>query len=149
MDVYAFSHKEFAIPGKHTSVFKSAVDAFNIFDLFVEVWKNIKWLFTAVILRRPYACQPHDGKFDIYDALNGKRDVALYGAHATQDSSYAMLDIPPTSDRTTRHQVDEENNSRAQSVSPSTKMQQYEALEVEEPKKSKSEEYSNTYGDIV
>jgi hypothetical protein len=141
MDVYAFSHKEFAVPGKHTSVFRSAVDAFNIFDLFVEVWKNLKWLFTAVILRRPYARQPRDGKFDIYDALNGKRDVALYGAHASQDSSYAMLDIPTTSDRNNHHQVDDE-------TAPGTKMQQYEALEVEEPKKLKAEGYSNTYGDV-
>jgi hypothetical protein len=148
MDVYAFSHKEFAVPGKHTSVFRSAVDAFNIFDLFIEVWKNLKWLFTAVILRRPYARQPRDGKFDIYDAVNGKRDVALYGAHAPQDSSYAMLDIPPTSDRNKHHRADDENNSRAPSVAPGTKMQEYEALEVEEPKKLKNEGYSNTYGDV-
>jgi hypothetical protein len=144
MDVYAFSHKEFAVAGKHTPVFKAAMDAFNIFDLFVEVWKNIKWLFTAVILRRPYARQPQDGKFDIYDALNGKRDVAQYGAH---DQSYAMLDIPPPPNRNRIHEVDEEAGSRAPSITPSTKMQQYEAIEVEEPKKLRTEGYLNTYGD--
>jgi hypothetical protein len=145
MDVYAFSHKEFAVPGKRTPVFKSAIDAFNIFDLFVEVWKNIKWLFTAVILRRPYARQPQDGKFDIYDALNGKRDVALYGAH---DQPYSMLNIPPAPNQTNIHEVGEEAGSRAPSIAPSTKMQQYEAVEVEEPKKLRTEGYSNTYGNV-
>ena len=91
MYVFAYSHREFFVPGKHTSVFRSAVDAFNIFDLFVEVGRNMKWLWTAVILRRPYVRTQQDQRFDIYDAFNGKRDVGAYG---TQES-YAMIDSPP------------------------------------------------------
>ena len=87
--MFAFSHKEFVKPDEHTSVFRSAIDAFNIFDLFIEVWKNLKWLFLAVILRRPYVRNPEDAKFDIFDAVNGKRDAAIYG----ETESYAMLNI--------------------------------------------------------
>lgn len=53
------------------------------------MWKKPKWLFLAVILRRPYVRNPEDAKFDIFDAVNGKRDVAIYSSE-----SYEMLDIP-------------------------------------------------------
>lgn len=90
MAAITFSHKEFVKPREKTSIFRSAVDAFNILDLWIEVWKNFKWLYRAVILRRPYVRNPEDARFDIYDAVNGKRDVAIYG----DTESYAMLNIP-------------------------------------------------------
>jgi hypothetical protein len=90
MDVYAFSHKEFVREGKHTNIFKAALDAFNIFDLFYEVWKNIRWLLGACILKRPYGRQPQQhATFGLFEAMNGKRDVAYYGNRDT----YAMLDL--------------------------------------------------------
>lgn len=96
MYVFAFSHKGFKRK-QPTSVFRAAVDAFNIFDLFIEVWKTMKWLFLAVILRRPYVRNPEDGKFDIYDASRGKRDIAVY----SQVDSYAMIDVPSDHGRAT------------------------------------------------
>ena len=101
MDMFAFSHKEFKREGEHTNVFKAALDAFNVFDLFHEVWKNLKWLFGACVLRRPYARQPQEhATFGLFEAINGKRDVAYYGNRDT----YAMLDL----DRHTVTYKDEE-----------------------------------------
>jgi hypothetical protein len=88
--MFAFSHKEFVKPGQHTSVMRAAVDAFNIFDLVVEIWKNLKWIWLAIILRRPYARTAQDGRFDVWGAVNGKRDVGAYG----HNEAYAMLDVP-------------------------------------------------------
>jgi len=141
--MFAFSHKEFVKPDEHTSVFRSAIDAFNIFDLFIEVWKNLKWLFLAVILRRPYVRNPEDAKFDIFDAVNGKRDVAIYG----ETESYAMLNIPENN-RSQDNLGDEygvppglvpgkHNHNEQQSVELERKH-----LDV----KLKPQEYSNTYG---
>jgi hypothetical protein len=87
---FAFSHKEFFKPGEHTSVMRAAVDSFNIFDLVLEIWKNVKWLFVSVILRRPYTHTSDDGRFDVWGAVNGKRDVGAYGHNET----YPMLDLP-------------------------------------------------------
>lgn len=145
MYTFAFSHKEFVIPGKHTSVFRAAVDAFNIFDLFYEVWKNMKWLFLAVILRRPYARAPEDGKFDIYDAMNGKRDVAAY-----QDS-YAMLDVPheQTPNETSHTVLDEESALPPSLVAGGARGKYKPVDEGQEIQETKSQEYSNTYGERV
>jgi hypothetical protein len=142
--MFAFSHKEFVKPNEHTSVFKSAVDAFNIFDLFVEVWKNVKWLFLAVILRRPYVRNPEDGKFDIYDAVNGKRDVAVYGDQET----YAMLDVPGDRGRSQDNLGDEDGVPP--SLFPAGKKHFEDEEEHVESKdldvKLKPQEYVNTYG---
>jgi len=59
-------------------------------DVWIEVWKNMKWLFFGVILQRPYVRRPEDAKFNIFEAMNGRRDIAIYGG----PESYAMLDIP-------------------------------------------------------
>jgi len=67
------------------------LDAFNIFDLFIEVWRNLRWLFLAVILRRPYIRNPESERFNIYDAMRGERQVeSVYGRVGT----YAKLDRP-------------------------------------------------------
>lgn len=139
--MFAFSHKEFMKPNEHTSVFRAAIDAFNIFDLVFEVWKNLKWLFLAVILRRPYVRNPEDARFDIYDAVNGKRDVAIYG----ESESYAMLNIPepnpsqdnlgydvPTSLMPGKHHHDEQESVELERKDLDIKL---------EP-----QEYVNTYG---
>ena len=59
-------------------------------DVWIDVWNNIKWLFEAVLLRRPYRHPKDAKKFDIFEAMNGKRDIAIYG----ESESYAMVDIP-------------------------------------------------------
>jgi hypothetical protein len=50
-------------------------------DLWVEVWRNAKWIFLAIILRRPYLRSPDEDRFDIWAAMNGTRE-------------YAILDVP-------------------------------------------------------
>ena len=136
----AFSHKEFVQPNKHTSVFSSAVDAFNIFDLFVEVYKNLRWLFLAVILRRPYVRNPEDGRFDIYDAVNGKRDVALYG----ESETHGMLEVP--------HNPSQENLRDGESLPPSLQPGKKYRDEPEYVERKdldvqlKPEDYNNTLG---
>jgi len=156
--MFAFSHKEF-LQDKKTSVLRSAVDAFNIFDLFIEVWRNMKWLFLAVILRRPYIRRAEDGKFDIFDAMNGKREVAAYG----NSEAYAMLDVP-SSDRAPEYSsnLEEENGSGIPtSLLPGhQKPARYDDFKVAELEDEESlsrdrtpnrtpnpqQEYSNTYG---
>jgi hypothetical protein len=102
--MFAFSHKEFKNENS-TSVFKAAVDAFNIFDLFPEVWRAAKWFFLAVILRRPYVRQAGDEKFDVHGAFSGNRDVAPgYG----EVDSHPMLDIPDRGRATHDALLDEE-----------------------------------------
>jgi len=146
--MFAFSHKEFKTKQK-TPFFKSAVDAFNIFDLFVEVWKNMKWLWLAVILRRPYIRHPEDGKFDIWDAVNGKRDVAIYG----NTESYAMLDIPSDQGREDGSgNIDEESGLPSSLLAGKKYRKEVEDVQTpEEPipgdtKLEPPREYSNTYG---
>jgi hypothetical protein len=103
--MFAFSHKEFKTE-EPTSVFQAAVDAFNIFDLFPEVWRTMRWLFSAVILRRPYARQVGDGKLDIQGAVSGKRDVLPgYG----QVDSHPMLDMQDQGRATPDAMLDEEH----------------------------------------
>ena len=101
--MFAFSHREFKTE-KPTPVFRAAVDAFNIFDLFPEVWRTTKWFFLVVILRRPYIRQEGDGILDIQEAFNGKRDVIPgFG----EVDSHPMLDISDRG-RTTPDVIDEE-----------------------------------------
>ena len=136
MDMYAFSHKEFKREGEHTKIFKAALDAFNIFDLFNEVWKNLKWLFGACILRRPYGRQPQEhATFGLYEAMNGKRDVAFYGNR----ESYAMLDI----DRNAPGK-DEEFGVPVSLLAGGRPRESNEYKDY-----SKPEEYSNRYGEAV
>ena len=66
----------------------------------------MKWLFLGLVLRRPYVRRPEDGKFDIYDAIHGKRDVHAYG----QVESYTMLDIPNRGRATPDPMLDEESS---------------------------------------
>jgi len=145
--MFAFSHKDFKSKQK-TPIFKSAVDAFNIFDLFFEVWKNMKWLWLAVVLRRPYARQPEDGKFDIWDAVNGKRDVAIYG----NSESYAMLNIPSEQGREDGSGNIDEESGLPSSLMAGKKHRGTPDLEMmEEPespvtKLGSPPEYSNRYG---
>jgi hypothetical protein len=120
------------------------LDAFNIFDLFVEVWKTVKWLFVGVILRRPYVRSPEDGRFDIYDAVNGKRDVGVYGTHDT----YAMLDIPSERNGASGNFVADDEGVPS-SLMPGKKLRDEDMDIVEQEAVSpelKPEEYSNTYG---
>jgi hypothetical protein len=91
--VFAFPWKDFRSPdGQKTNVFKAAVDAFNIFDLFVEVYRNFRWLFGAVVLRRPYTKDHEMDKMDVYGAMMGTRNGAAYGKPDTE--TYAMLNVP-------------------------------------------------------
>ena len=93
MYVFAYPWKEFCDPhGKKTNIFKAAVDAFNIFDLFIEVWHNFRWLFVAIALRRPYPKDPYVERMDVYGAMTGTRSTAGYGK--TDQESYAMLNVP-------------------------------------------------------
>lgn len=102
--MFAFSHKEFK-KDEPTPVFEAAVDAFNIFDLFPEVWRTMRWIFLAVILRRPYVRQVGDGNLDIQGAVSGKRDVVPeYG----QVDSHPMLDIQDRGRATPDAMLDEE-----------------------------------------
>jgi hypothetical protein len=142
--VWAYSHKEFLVPGKRTPVFRSAVDAFNIFDLFVEVWRNMKWLFLAVILRRPYVRTREDGKFDIYDALNGKRDVGAYGG----PDSYAMIDSPPHRHQNPVFRDEEEIPSILVpgGATPPNGKHYYEEVESQPAVRPVEKGYTNTYG---
>jgi hypothetical protein len=95
--VFAYPWKEFRNPdGKKTNVFKAAVDAFNIFDLFVEVYRNFRWLFLAVVLRRPYSKDPDMDRMDVYGAMMGTRNTAGYGKPDTE--TYAMLNVPQTTE---------------------------------------------------
>ena len=138
LHMFAFSHKDFMKKGEHTSIFKSALDAFNIFDLFIEVWRNMRWLFLAVVLRRPYVRNPEDARFDIYDALNGKRDVGVYGNHET----YAMLNVP----HGIQPQGDEPAPDYESGLPASLAAGKLHHLEGEEvPRDTK--EYSSAYGD--
>jgi len=141
--MFAYSHKEFIKPNEHTSVFRAAVDAFNIFDLVIEVWKNMKWLFLAVILRRPYVRNPEDARFDIYDAVNGKRDVAIYG----ESESYAMLNIPEANP--SQDNLGDEESVPVSLIPGKTHHNEQESVEPERKDvdvKLKPQEYSNTYG---
>ena len=109
----------------------------------------MKWLWLAVILRRPYIRHPEDGKYDIYDALHGKRDVGIYG----QPESYAMLDIHERNGTAPDATVDEESGLPASLMagrgkkSGGTKDVQMveETKEVQDPEPT-HQEYSNTYG---
>jgi len=140
--VFAYSHKEFIEPGKRTLVMHAAVDAFNIFDLFVEVWKNMKWLFQTVILRRPYKRAPEDGKFDIYDAYNGKRDVGAFGGQET----YAMIDSPPDHNQVPAFADDDLPPSLLPGgKSPPNGKHEYEEVESAPDAQRLEEGYSNTY----
>lgn len=133
--MFAFSHREFTKKGEHTNVFKAALDAFNIFDLFIEVWRNLRWLFLAVVLRRPYIRNPEDARFDLYDAVNGKRDLTIYGHHET----YAMLTVNQT--QPTEPAPYHENSMPASLVAG-------KGHHLEEDEVSKDiKEYSNTYGE--
>jgi hypothetical protein len=141
--MFAFSHKEFGKPNEHTSVFRSAVDAFNIFDLFIEVWKNLRWLFLAVILRRPYVRNPEDANFDIFDAVNGKRDVAMYG----ETESYAMLNVPENN--RSQDNLGDEEGVPTSLLPGKHHLHEQESVELERKDldiKLKPEEYTNTYG---
>jgi hypothetical protein len=136
MFTYAFSHKEFKGEGEPTPILKAALDAFNIFDLFHEVWKNVKWLFGACILRRPYNRQQEHATFGLYEAVHGKRDLAYYGDR----DAYAMLDLD-------RHNVGKDEES-----GPPTSL-----LAGGKPRDSEDEfkdyrkpaEYSSIYGETV
>jgi hypothetical protein len=90
---FAYPWKDFRNKdGKKTNVFKAAVDAFNIFDLFVEVYRNFRWLFVAIVLQRPYTKVPEMDRMDVYGAMMGTRNTAAYGK--TDTETYAMLNIP-------------------------------------------------------
>src|SRR5271169_2664020 len=103
--MFAFSHKEFKTE-EPTPVFQAAVDAFNIFDLFPEVWRTMRWFFLAIILRRPYVRQVGDGNLDIQGAISGKRDVLPgYG----RVDSHPMLDIQDRGRTTPDAVLDEEH----------------------------------------
>lgn len=142
--MFAFSHKEFKTKQK-TPILKSAIDAFNIFDLFVEVWKTMKWLWLAVVLRRPYVRQPEDGRFDIYDAFNGKRDVGIYG----NSEAYAMLDIQGREDGSGN--IDEESGPPS-SLQPGKNYRKTPDIQIPKEPLSRNaileppQEYSSTYG---
>ena len=138
MDVYAFSHKEFVRKGEKTNIFKSALDAFNIFDLSSEVWKNVRWLFGACILRRPYARQPEHATFGLYEAMNGKRDVAFYGNR----EDYAMLNFERN------NQGKDEESSMPASLLAGYKPRDSETDDFKDEYR-KPEEYSNRYGETV
>lgn len=136
--MYAFSHKEFKREGEHTNIFKAALDAFNIFDLFNEVWKNLKWLFGACVLRRPYARQPQQhATFGLYEAMNGERDVAFYGNR----EDYAMLNL----DRNNRGK--DEESALPTSLLAGGSRRYSEADDYRDY--TKPEEYSNRYGEAV
>lgn len=151
--MFAFSHKEFKTK-QPTQVFRAAVDAFNIFDLFPEVWRTTKWFFLAVILRRPYVRQVGDGKLDIQEAFNGKRDVIP--GYADVDS-HPMLDIPDQGRATPDVMLDDERRVPASLVAGGKKFrdEQSEVKMVENIGPEESEfppppVYSNTYpGDRV
>lgn len=145
--MFAFSHKEFK--GQKTSVLKSAVDAFNIFDLFVAVWQNMKWIWFVGILRRPYTGQPDDGRFDIWNAVHGKRDVAIYGGPET----YAMLESPSDQGREDASgNIDEEVRGFPSSLLPGKKhrnapdAQMMEELGPQDATLEPPPQYSSTYG---
>jgi len=136
MFTYAFSHKEFKREGENTPMFKAALDAFNIFDLFREVWKNMRWLFGACILRRPYSRQPQEhATFGLYDAMHGKRDLAYYGDRDT----YAMIDLD-------RHNAgkDEESGPPTSLLAGGKPRDSDESKDYRKPV-----EYSNIYGETV
>jgi hypothetical protein len=93
MHIFAYPWKEFRDPdGKKTPILKSAIDAFNIFDLCIEIWRNARWVLLAVVLRRPYAKDPEMERMDFYGAMMGTRNTAAYGKSETE--SYAMLNVP-------------------------------------------------------
>ena len=109
----------------------------------------MKWIWFAVILRRPYARRPEDGRFDIWDALNGKRDVASYG----NSESYAMLDIPSDHGREDGSGDNDEESGHPSSLLPGGKkhrgtpdLQMMEEPMTGDAKFEPSQEYSNTYG---
>jgi len=136
LDWFAFSYKPFVKPGQHTPFFRSALDAFNIFDLFVEVWKNVRWLFLAVILRRTYIRNPEHETFNIYDAFNGKRNVSVYG----RQDEYSKLD----------RRGDDERGRASEAEVPLTllpgKKEDAQAGE-EQEFSDRIPQYSNTYGE--
>jgi len=90
----------------------------------------------TVILRRPYVARPDDGRFNIYDAMNGKRDVAIYGNHET----YAMLDVPAGQTAFARDVDEEEAFDKSPYLGPKAEQPRTSELEDIPP------QYSNTYG---
>ena len=82
--------------------------------------------------------RPTDGRFNIYDAMNGKRDLAIYGNHET----YAMLDVPAGQTAFGRDADEEEAFAIDKSPYLGPKAGQPRTSELEDiPPK-----YSNTYG---
>jgi hypothetical protein len=148
--MFAFSHKEFK-KEKPTPVFRAAVDAFNIFDLFPEVWRTAKWFFLAVILRRPYVRQAGDEKFDVHGAFSGNRDVVPeYGGV----DSHPMLDIPDRGRATPDGLLDEERGIPTSLRAGGNKFRekQSNAKMVENTKPEDTDfplppEYSNSFGE--
>lgn len=95
LDWYAYSWKEFVAvkgqPKRPVSIFRAAVDALNIFDLFVEVGRNLKWFWFAVILRREHVRNPDDARFDIHAPAEHRAELirqetaAVYGESGMED----------------------------------------------------------------
>lgn len=70
LDLWAYSWKEFVsksgAPKRQVSIFRASVDALNFFDLFIEVGRNLRWFWHAVILRKEHIRHPEDARFDIH-----------------------------------------------------------------------------------
>lgn len=89
LDLYAYSWREFiaptGAPKRQTSIFRASVDAFNIFDLFVEVYRNLRWFWKAVVLRQEHIRHPRDARFDIHAPMDHRTELvrqetaAFYG----------------------------------------------------------------------
>lgn len=79
LDWFAYSHKDFVsrsgMPKRQVSLFRASVDAFNIFDLFVEVGRNLRWFWRAVVLRKRHIRNPEDSRFDIHASQEHRAEL--------------------------------------------------------------------------
>ncbi|CCG83548.1 Predicted protein [Taphrina deformans PYCC 5710] len=88
LDWFAYSYKDFvakAGPKRRVSMFMAAVDAFNIFDLFVEVGRNLTWFWHAVILRKDHIRHPADTRFDIHASPEHRAELVRQETAAVHD----------------------------------------------------------------
>lgn len=94
LDLWAYSWKEFistsGAPKRQVSIFRASVDALNFFDLFIEVGRNLRWFWHAVILRKEHIRHPEDARFDIHATHEDRRDLVRQETEAV----YADADGP-------------------------------------------------------
>jgi hypothetical protein len=152
IDCFAYSPYEFKKPGIHTPVFKSAVDALNVFDLFIEVYKNLKYLFLNIILRRPYAREPENETFNLQGAFGGKRNLSIYA------KQHAYDEIPIRAVKGTDEEALVDEGTIPASLLPGLKRPVFpdddlasskEDLGHELKPMKLEREYSNTYGERI